>query len=143
MFDELSIKAKEQHISLSIHAPKKKIPVLADKEKLHEVVQNLIGNALKFTPSKGTITVTVVKHSKEVEVQVKDSGPGMSKEDLGKLFQKFGMLGNSYKHASPTASGTGLGLYISKQIISMHKGKIWVESTPGAGTTFYFTLPLK
>lgn len=143
VFDELSIKAKEQHISLSIHAPKKKIAVLADKEKLHEVVQNLIGNALKFTPSKGTITVTVVKHSKEVEVQVKDSGPGMSKEDLGKLFQKFGMLGNSYKHASPTASGTGLGLYISKQIISMHKGKIWVESTPGAGTTFYFTLPLK
>lgn len=143
VYDELSIKAKEQKITFEIKSPTKKIIIQGDKDKLHEVIQNLVGNALKFTLQKGTITISVLKHQKEVEIQVRDTGPGISKDDLAKLFQKFGMLGNSYKHASPTASGTGLGLYITKQIISMHKGKIWVESTPGMGTTFFFTLPLK
>jgi len=143
VYDELSIKAKEQKITFEIKSPTKKIIIQGDKDKLHEVIQNLVGNALKFTPQKGTITISVLRHQKEVEIQVRDTGPGISKDDMAKLFQKFGMLGNSYKHTSPTASGTGLGLYISKQIISMHKGKVWVESALGMGTTFFFTLPLK
>lgn len=143
VYNELLIKANEQNITFTIKVPRRKIIIHGDKDKLSEILHNLIGNALKFTQPKGIVTVTVVRRQHDVEVQVHDTGPGMSKENIGKLFQKFGMLGDSYKHASPAASGTGLGLYITKQIIAMHKGKIWVESTLGSGSTFFFTLPLK
>jgi len=141
VYDELSVKAREQGIRFSVQLPKKNIVVNGDSDKLHEVIQNLVGNALKFTQSGGEITIAASIKGSEVEVKVKDTGPGMSKEDQAKLFQKFGLMGNSYAKAT-NASGTGLGLYISKQIISMHKGHIGVESTLGKGATFYFTLPL-
>ena len=114
---------------------------MADKGKLHEVVMNLIGNSLKFTPPNGTIIVSAKKTDNEVGVSVKDTGPGMSKEDQAKLFKKFGLMGSSYSKTT-NASGTGLGLYISKQIIAMHKGHMSVESELGKGSTFSFTLPV-
>ena len=124
-----------------MNVPKKKIIIMGDSDKLHEVIQNLVGNSLKFTPANGAITITAKVIGKEVEVSVKDTGPGMSKEDQAKLFQKFGLMGSSYAKTT-NASGTGLGLYISKQIIAMHKGRISVESELGKGSTFRFTLPL-
>ncbi len=139
--DELSIKAKEQHITFEVNVPKKKIMITGDSDKLHEVIQNLVGNSLKFTPANGSISITAKIVGKEVEVAVKDTGPGMSKEDQAKLFQKFGLMGSSYAKTT-NASGTGLGLYISKQILAMHKGHIFVESELGKGSTFRFTLPL-
>jgi two-component system phosphate regulon sensor histidine kinase PhoR len=139
--DELSIKAKEQKIHFEIVVPKKKIAITGDSDKLHEVIQNLVGNSLKFTPAGGSITISAKVAGKEVEVSVRDTGPGMSKEDQTKLFQKFGLMGSSYSKTS-NASGTGLGLYITKQILAMHKGHIWVESELGQGSTFRFTLPL-
>jgi len=139
--DELSIKAKEQHIHFSVVMPKKAIMVRGDSDKLHEVIQNLVGNALKFTPEGGVILLSAKARTQEVEVSVKDSGPGISKDDQSKLFQKFGLMGSSYSKTS-NASGTGLGLYITKQILALHKGHIFVESELGKGSTFSFTLPL-
>ncbi len=141
VFDELSIKAKEQHINFEVQIPNKKMMIIGDSDKLHEVIQNLVGNALKFTPTHGSIILSVVARGEQVEVSVKDTGPGMSNEDKAKLFQKFGLMGSSYAKTT-NASGTGLGLYISKQIVAMHKGHIFVESELGKGSTFRFTLPL-
>jgi signal transduction histidine kinase len=138
---ELSIKAKEQKIHFEINIPSKKIIIKGDSDKLHEVIQNLVGNSLKFTPENGSITITAKIIGKEVQIAIKDTGPGMSKEDQAKLFHKFGLMGRSYSKTS-NASGTGLGLYITKQILALHKGKIWVESELGKGSTFYFTLPI-
>jgi len=141
VFSEVAIKAHEGKIKLMLEAPTKPIYVMGDKDKLHEVVMNLLGNSLKFTPEGGDVIVRIKKNSNSVDISVIDTGPGMSKEDQSKLFQKFGMLGNSYAKAH-NASGTGLGLFIVKQIVKLHKGHISVESTLGKGSTFTFTLPL-
>ncbi|MEK7617177.1 MAG: HAMP domain-containing sensor histidine kinase [Patescibacteria group bacterium] len=116
--------------------------VLADPEKLREVMLNILGNAVKFTAEGGSIAVSFFTDGKVVEVSVKDTGPGISKEDLGKLFTKFGRLDNSYTALS-TSGGTGLGLYISKSLIELMHGKIWASSEGvGKGATFTFALPI-
>jgi signal transduction histidine kinase len=111
--------------------------VKGDKSRLFEVLTNLIGNAIKFTDSGGTITVTVEKSGAENEalVSIKDTGNGIDREILPRLFTKF---------ASKSDNGTGLGLYLSKGIIEAHGGRIWAENnTDGKGATFTFTLPLR
>jgi signal transduction histidine kinase len=111
--------------------------VTGDKSRLFEVLTNLIGNAIKFTDSGGTITVAVEKSGAENEalVSIKDTGNGIDKEILPRLFTKF---------ASKSDNGTGLGLYLSKGIIEAHGGRIWAENnTDGKGATFTFTLPLR
>jgi signal transduction histidine kinase len=111
--------------------------VKGDKSRLFEVLTNLIGNAIKFTDSGGTITVTVEKSraKKETLVSIKDTGNGIDREILPRLFTKF---------ASKSDNGTGLGLYLSKGIIEAHGGRIWAENnTEGKGATFRFTLPLR
>ena len=111
--------------------------VKGDKSRLFEVLTNLIGNAIKFTDSGGTITVTVGKSGAENEalVSIKDTGNGIDREILPRLFTKF---------ASKSDKGTGLGLYLSKGIIEAHGGRIWAENnTDGKGATFRFTLPLR
>lgn len=141
VFAEVIIKAHEGKIKLTLNAPKKPIFVMGDKDKLHEVIMNLLGNSLKFTPCGGSIVVAVKPHDRSVDVSVTDTGPGMSPEDKEKLFHKFGLMGSSYAKTN-NASGTGLGLFITKQILAMHKGHITVESELGKGSTFTFTLPL-
>lgn len=141
VFAELASKSTEKSIELKYVGEASLPHVIADKQKMAEVLQNLIGNALKFTPEKGKITVTT-KPSKEagfVEIAVADTGVGLSKEDAAKLFEKFGRVEQSYKSAK-TRGGTGLGLYITKNYTEMHGGKIWVTSELGKGTTFTFTL---
>ena len=111
--------------------------VKGDKSRLFEVLTNLIGNAIKFSDSGGTITVTVEKSraKKETLVSIKDTGNGIDREILPRLFTKF---------ASKSDNGTGLGLYLSKGIIEAHGGRIWAENnTEGKGATFRFTLPLR
>lgn len=114
--------------------------VYADKDKIHEVLLNLIGNAIKYTPEGGTITVGFSHKESMVEVSIADTGRGISKEDMGKLFTKFGRLDNTLVAIGETG-GSGLGLYISKQLIELSGGKIWVESEVGKGSTFIFSLP--
>lgn len=137
---EVSAKALEK--KLNLHLLRSKVPeVFADPDKVHQVLLNLLGNALKFTPENGQISLSYLSDGKVVEVSVKDSGVGISKEDQSRLFQKFGRLDNSYV-AAATSGGTGLGLFICKSLVEIMKGKIWAESEGlGKGTTFKFTLP--
>ena len=108
-----------------------------DPNRLREVLQNLVDNAIKYTP-EGTITVRLTGDDNIVQIQVQDTGPGISAEDLPHLFQKFYRVDNSMTR---TIGGTGLGLYISRRIIEMSNGRIWAESAPGKGSTFFINLP--
>jgi len=121
----------------------KPIPkIFADPEKLRQVMLNLVGNSLKFTPIGGKIVFDFSTDGKTMEVSVKDTGIGISKDDLPKLFNKFSRLDNSYAAVS-TSGGTGLGLYISKNLIELMHGKIWAASEgKGMGATFSFSLPV-
>ncbi len=111
--------------------------VHVDPERLHEVILNLLENAIKYT-DKGMITVGVSLNEKSVIIRVSDTGIGIAAEDVPHLFQKFYRTDNS---ATREIGGTGLGLYIAKQIVDMMNGRIWVESTIGVSSTFYVELP--
>lgn len=138
---EVTPKANEKMVRLEVikaNLPK----VFADPDKVHQVLLNLIGNSLKFTPTDGLIEVNFLSDGKAVEISVKDNGVGISKEDLSRLFQKFGRLDNSYV-AAATSGGTGLGLYISKSLVELMHGTIKVSSEGvGKGATFTFSLPI-
>lgn len=134
-------KAPEKNIQITLL--EERIPqVFADPEKLREVFLNLLGNAVKFTTSGGTITISFFTDGQTLETSIKDSGIGILKEDLGRLFTKFGKLESSYVALS-SSGGTGLGLYISKNLIELMHGKIWATSEGlNKGTTFTFSLPV-
>jgi len=117
-----------------------KLPILKiDRERILQALRNLIGNAVKFTPDKGQVTVLARPVDHGVEVSVVDTGPGIPPENLTTIFNKF-------QQATPSgpsqASGTGLGLAVVRHIISSHGGRIWAESEPGQGSTFTFVLPV-
>ncbi len=137
---EITPQANEKGVTINILQIQ--IPqVFADPDKVHQVLLNLLGNALKFTPAEGTITVSFFTDGMSVETSIKDTGVGISEDDLSKLFTKFGRLDSSYV-ASATSGGTGLGLYISRILIDLMKGKIWGESAGvNKGATFKFSLP--
>lgn len=121
----------------------KPIPkVFADPERLREVMLNLIGNSVKFTPPGGTVTIEFFSDGQTLETAIKDTGIGFTKDDVGRLFQKFGKLDNSYVSIS-SSGGTGLGLYISKNLIELMHGKIRVSSPGlGKGASVTFSLPV-
>jgi len=111
-----------------------------DKDRIGQVMGNLLINAVKFSPEGGEITVSIERVKGKIEVSVSDTGLGIPKKDLPHIFEKFYRADN----ASRTAiGGTGLGLAIAKYIIESHGGKIWVESKLGKGSTFTFTLPIE
>lgn len=115
--------------------------VIADEDKIKEVLINLIGNSLKFTPQGGQITISFFLKDALVATSVKDTGEGIEKQDLTKLFQKFGFVKGSYATNQKASLGTGLGLYISKSIVELHGGKLSVFSEGrGRGATFTFSL---
>jgi len=134
---EISIQAKQKNLELVYQKPE--IPqVKADPDRTRQVLVNLIGNAIKYT-EKGSVTVSLQEKDKEIICSVKDTGLGISKEGQKQLFQKFSRVKTDKTRA---ITGTGLGLWITKQIVEMMGGKIWVESVEGKGSTFSFTLPL-
>jgi len=141
VYQEMLPKAQELGINLVFEKPKEALPkVKADQERTEQVLVNLIGNSLKFTPKAGKVSMNLASKDSAVAISISDTGIGISKKDIPKLFQKFGMVGNAYLQKS-IAQGTGLGLYICKGIVELHGGKIWVESKgKGLGTTFSFTL---
>ena len=112
--------------------------VRADSSKLEEVLINLIDNAIKYSPEGTPVRVTARTVGDEVEVDVEDRGIGIAPEDVAQLFQKFQRITTP---ATRDIGGTGLGLYIVKGLVEAHGGRVWVESIPGAGSTFAFTLP--
>jgi signal transduction histidine kinase len=139
--NELQAKATESQISLTVTKADSIPLVPADAEKIHQVLENLVGNALKFTPKNGSITMSVKQKDDLLEISVADTGQGIRAEEIPLLFKKFGRLENSL--VAMPGNSTGLGLYISKQYVELHGGKIWVESTPNKGSTFTFTLPIR
>ncbi len=112
--------------------------VQADRERLLQVVGNILHNAIKFTPQNGQIQISTAVKNGSVVTLIKDTGIGISKEDLRHIFERFFKADKSR-----TFEGSGLGLAIAKHIIQAHNGKIWVESTEGQGSTFGFSLPVK
>jgi len=139
--DEVIPKATELNLTVKV-VERKLDKILIDKDKIHEVIINLIGNSLKFTKPGGNISITFDEKPPFVYISVTDTGVGMSKEDMQRLFKKFSMIEHSYTAAS-TSGGTGLGLYISKSIVNLHKGDITAFS-PGRekGSTFTISLPI-
>ncbi len=118
---------------------KKKYIVKGDKYRIYQVLVNLISNAIKYSPNGKKIVVRTEKIKQNLVISVQDFGIGISKEQQGKIFNKLYQVSDSTERTFP---GLGLGLYISKEIIVRHKGKIWVESRKDKGSTFFFTLPL-
>lgn len=114
--------------------------VFADEKKVDEILINLLDNAVKYSPDGGGVRVTIQRIEDAVQVSVEDSGVGIAPEDAARLFQKF------HRIATPQTrdiGGTGLGLYIVKNLVEAHGGGIWVTSAPGEGSTFTFTLPVE
>jgi len=128
-------KAEEEDIALSAQVLPGLPPVHVDRERLQLVLSNLIGNALRHTPPGGRIAVQVRSDKQQVRFEIKDSGPGIPAEYQERIFDKF------FRVPGMTSGGAGIGLSICKEIIAAHGGEIGVDSTPGAGATFWFTVP--
>jgi signal transduction histidine kinase/CHASE3 domain sensor protein len=115
------------------------LPVIwGDPDKVEQILTNLVGNAIKYSPGGGEVLVTVDHDGDTVQVSVRDQGIGMSPRDMGQLFEKFYRVD---REEVRRAGGTGLGLYITKRLVEMHGGRLWAESWPGVGSVFRFTLP--
>ena len=132
--------AGNKGVSMTYTAPKTSVVVEADRRRLQQVLVNLVGNAIKFSEAQRPILVTGEVTNNYVTTEVIDQGPGIPAEALPRLFDRFYQVDISAKRAG---GGTGLGLYISKQIIEAHGGHIGVESELGKGSTFFFSLPLQ
>jgi PAS domain S-box-containing protein len=131
--------AAEKLINLTVMSADPGVIAWADRDKVIQVLMNLIGNALKFTPNRGKVTIAVAKNSAAwMQISVTDTGPGIPAEEVNKVFGRFYQIGQA---GTQKTQGTGLGLAISKALVEMHGGKIWVESEAGKGSTFSFTLP--
>jgi len=114
--------------------------VVCDRSRVVQVLSNLIGNAIKFTPAKGQICVSCARtgpEGEEVQVSVSDTGAGIAPEKIGSIFERFSQINSQDRR------GIGLGLYIAKMMVEEHPGRIWVESKLGEGSTFHFTLPVR
>lgn len=138
--DSLQPLAHEAGLRLEPKLPGTALPLGFDPERIGQVLLNLLGNAIKFTPRGGQIDVRVLPGPAEVRIEVQDSGIGIAEANLPKLFQKFFQIDPS---TTREKGGAGLGLSISKALIEAHGGGIGVESQLGSGSTFWFTLPLK
>ena len=129
--------ANKKNQQLNLETPAQEALVEADKKRLREAMNNLVSNAIKYTPQGGTIDVEVTKVEEEAHFIVSDTGPGLRGEEQKKVFAPFQRLS-----PEPTAgeASSGLGLYIVKQLVDLHDGRVWVESTPGEGSTFTIAL---
>ena len=128
--------AGEKGISLRLNAPDDLPDVMADRERFTQAISNLVGNAVKFSASGSEILVRIAVLDKELLFAVSDKGQGMTAEQLAHAFDRF------WQSSRTDRQGAGLGLAITKGIVDAHGGRIWAESSPGRGSTFYFTLPV-
>jgi len=132
--------ATEKSVLLEVDVPEPSVLVWADRDKVTQVLMNLIGNAIKFTPSDGRVGVSTANERRGwVRVSIRDAGPGIPASEQEKIFEKFYQV---TQDGGQKPKGTGLGLAISKTLVELQGGKIWVESEEGRGSTFSFTLPL-
>ncbi|MFW5888535.1 MAG: ATP-binding protein [Patescibacteria group bacterium] len=139
VLDDFYHKIESKNIEFNFNKPKKDIFVYMDKEKMRLVLQNIIDNAIKYTPVGGKVEILIKKERNFLETRVKDSGVGIPEEDKNKIFSKFYRAGNVSKS---DISGSGLGLFIAKNIIEKHGGEIELESEKDKGTEIIFKLPI-
>ena len=133
-------RAHRHGIALGVQIDERLGEFQADERKVKQILLNLLSNAVKFTPDGGRVDVSANLDTDNVEIAVKDSGVGMTPEDQVSLFEEFRQLG---KDSSRKAEGTGLGLALTKKFVELHGGAMRVESAPGKGSTFMFSLPLR
>jgi hypothetical protein len=129
---------KAADVTLATQLPEEPVLLEADPSQLERVLTNLIGNALKFTPPGGRVAVEVTARPERVELRISDTGVGIPADELPHIFDRFFRTSRSQ---SMDRTSTGLGLTIAKSIVERHRGSIWAESTPGAGSTFFIDLP--
>ena len=136
-FDRMALQAERAGLELSLDSQPELPAVFADPNRITQVVINLIHNAVKFTPPGGKITISAYQDGQNIVFFVKDTGLGIPRKDLGRIFERF------YKtDRARTSGGTGLGLSIARHMIESHGGYIWAESEEEVGSTFYFSLPI-
>ena len=136
LIDRMRVQAEAKRQTLEVDLPASLPDVAVDAHRVRQVVSNLVSNAIKFTPQKGTIRVTARRRDHEIVVSVADTGPGIPQEYLSKIFDRF------WQTPGTKERGSGLGLSIAKGIVQAHGGTIWAESQLGKGSSFFFTLPL-
>lgn len=138
--DSYKEEIESKGLAFTFEKPKEKLlSILADVEKLKLAIQNLLDNAVHYTLPKGSIIIRIRQINNEAEFSIKDTGIGIPKDQQDRMFTKFFRARNA---ASVHTEGSGFGLYVAKNIIEAHKGKIWFESEENRGTTFFFRVPL-
>jgi two-component system sensor histidine kinase VicK len=129
---------KPQHVSFIRNIPKEKLYVEIDTDKITQVIDNIISNALKYSPEGGKVTFSIDILPEDLQIRIRDEGVGIPKESVKKIFGRFYRVD---KARTRKLGGTGLGLAIAKEMVLAHGGDIWAQSGEGQGTTIYFTLP--
>ena len=132
-----SERASREGVELSLTTEPEEIAISADGRRVRQIVFNLVSNAVKFTPAEGRVDVSARLDDGQVEIAVADTGPGIAPEELETIFEEFKQATDGKR-----AEGTGLGLPLSRKLVELHGGRLWVESAAGNGSTFRFTLPV-
>ncbi len=133
----LKERASRHGITLNLELDPDLDVIEADERKVKQVVFNLLSNAVKFTPDGGHVAVMARRTDDELQIAVRDTGIGIAPEDQARIFEEFRQVGQG----SAKAEGTGLGLALTRRLVELHGGRLWVESEPGVGSTFTLTLP--
>jgi signal transduction histidine kinase len=136
--------ARRRGVSLSFTEEQGLPPALMDRDRVSQIVENLLGNALRYTSAGGAVSVDLSRNEdketgRSLLVSVADTGQGISADDLPYIFNRY-YRGN--QPAERRAGGSGIGLAVVKELVEAHKGRVWVDSTQGKGSSFHFTLPL-
>lgn len=135
--EQFEVAAREHEITLSRDVAPDVPVMVGDRDRLGQVLSNLVSNALKFTPPQGRVSVRAGVHHDNIQVSVQDTGPGVHPDSLPHIFDRF------WQADRTSSAGAGLGLQIAKGIVEAHGGSIWAESELGRGTTFHFTVPVR
>ncbi|MCH5585080.1 cell wall metabolism sensor histidine kinase WalK [Shimazuella sp. AN120528] len=141
VYERFSMTCKQKDIALRLHIDDGLPMVVVDRDKMDQVLDNIVSNAVKYTPASGSITIKAIQSdSNMVQISIADTGLGIPKQDISRLFERFYRVD---KARSRTLGGTGLGLSIAQEIVHSHNGEIWIESEYEQGTTVFFTLPTR
>jgi signal transduction histidine kinase len=138
VLSEIRVTSSRRDVELSEEVDEDLPPVFADAERVHQVLFNLLDNAVRFTPAGGSVSISAARRNGAVEVTVSDTGPGISAEHLPRVFDRFYRVDPA---RSRDEGGTGIGLAIARSVVEAHGGRIWAASEPGRGSAFTFELP--
>jgi signal transduction histidine kinase len=140
VLSEIDVARTDRGVAVTSEVPEDLPPALAARERVHQVLFNLVDNAVRYTPSGGAVTVSAHRHNGSVEIEVHDTGVGIPAEHLPRLFERFYRVDTSRSREGD--GGTGIGLAIARSVVEAHGGQIHAESEPGGGSTFTFELPV-